>query len=446
VPGSSSNDYFGYGGLGVDMQHPGTLVVASVNSWYPDAQVYRTTDGGTTWKPLWTWGSYPDRNLYYTIDVSNAPWLDFGDKNPTPPSPAVKIGWMIEGLNIDPFNSDRMMYGTGATLFGTNNLTVWDTGGLVALKSTALGIEETSVNGLISPPANAHLYSVVKDVAGFRHDDLTKSPPEMYTVQQGANVALDYAELTPNFMVRVGSGNSVFSVDGGTTWVAGSTSLAGGSSNDQVGAAADGSRVVWSPGSAPVSYSIDKGTTWVASANIPQGAVVAADRVNPMKFYGFGQGQFWVSTDGGATFSATAATGLPIAGDSVVLKAVPGYEGDIWVAGGSTDAGHVSGIWHSTDGGASFTKLKDFSTAEVVGFGKAAPGQRYVAVYTCAIRDGVRGVYRSDNGGKNWARINDERHQYASITTITGDPRIFGRVYMGTNGFGIVYGDSADRF
>jgi len=442
VPGSSSDDYFGYGGLGVDAQHPGTLVVASVNSWWPDAQVYRTTDGGATWKSIWSWGNYPDRHLSYTIDASEAPWLNFGNANPTPPEPAIKVGWMMEGLSIDPFDSNRMMYGTGATLFSTNNLTDWDAGGLVALKTTALGIEETAVNHLVSPPANAHLYSALGDIAGFRHDDLTKSPPQMYSVQ-GANVAIDYAELHPDFMVRVGAGNNAFSGDGGATWTAGASSISGASSGGKVAAAADGSRVVWAPGNAAVSYSTDNGTSWIASANIPQGAVVAADRVNSQKFYGFAQGQFWVSLDGGATFTATSVTGLPLAGDNVVVKAVPGVEGDIWIAGGSTDAGHVSGIWHSTNGGTSFARLKNIQKAEVIGFGKAAPGKTYATIYTSAIINHERGIYRSDTAGKSWTRINDDAHQYATNSTITGDPRIYGRVYIGTNGMGIVYGDLA---
>ncbi|HET8842167.1 MAG TPA: xyloglucanase, partial [Ktedonobacteraceae bacterium] len=106
VPGTdTSNDYFGYGGLAVDMLHPGTIVVASVNSWWPDAKLFRSTDGGATWKPIWEFSSYPSRNLYYTIDISNAPWLNFGNTAPVDPVPAVKIGWMIEGMNIDPFNS-----------------------------------------------------------------------------------------------------------------------------------------------------------------------------------------------------------------------------------------------------------------------------------------------------------------------------------------------------
>ncbi|WP_052888464.1 cellulose binding domain-containing protein [Thermogemmatispora carboxidivorans] len=457
VPGSdSSNDYFGYGGLAVDWQHPGTIVVASVNSWWPDAQLFRTTNGGTSWEPIWSWASYPNRNLYYTIDVSNAPWLDFGNKNPVPPVPAVKLGWMIEGMNIDPFNSNRLMYGTGATLYATNNLTAWDNyqnGGIVNFKSTALGIEEEYVTDLVSPPANAHLYSTLADVSGFRHDDLTKSPPEMYYIPYaGSYAAIDYAELNPNFMVRVGYGNpsasppvtsTAFSYDGGTTWFAGNKDIAGVSQNGgTVAAAADASRVLWAPVNAPVSYSTDNGNSWVASANVPQNAVVASDRVNAKKFYAYGQGKFWYSTDGGATFTASATTGLPQAGDSVVVKAAPGREGDVWVAGGNAGTSDY-GLWHSTDGGQTFTKLSSLAGADKIGFGMPAPGQSYPALYISGIVGSVRGIFRSDDGGNSWVLINDSQHQYGNITTITGDPRIYGRVYLGTNGFGIVYGDIA---
>jgi xyloglucan-specific exo-beta-1,4-glucanase len=42
VPSSSSNNFFGYGGIAVDAQHPDTLVVATLNAWWPDEQFYRS--------------------------------------------------------------------------------------------------------------------------------------------------------------------------------------------------------------------------------------------------------------------------------------------------------------------------------------------------------------------------------------------------------------------
>ncbi len=67
-----------------------------------------------------------------------------------------------------------------------------------------------------------------------------------------------------------------------------------------------------------------------------------------------------------------------------------------------------------------------------------------MALYTNGVVGGVRGFYRSDDAGATWVRINDDQHQYGVANCcITGDPRIYGRVYIGTNGFGIVYGDIA---
>lgn len=70
TPVSGSDLYFGFGGLGLDMLNPGTLVVASLNSWWPDAQLFRSTDSGATWSKIWEWTSYPDMNYYYGITVS----------------------------------------------------------------------------------------------------------------------------------------------------------------------------------------------------------------------------------------------------------------------------------------------------------------------------------------------------------------------------------------
>ena len=57
---------------------------------------------------------------------------------------------------------------------------------------------------------------------------------------------------------------------------------------------------------------------------------IESDRVNSQKFYAFNAGRFYVSTNCGAAFTQTAATGLPTAG-TVHFKALPGVEGDIWL-------------------------------------------------------------------------------------------------------------------
>ena len=150
-------------GLAVDLQKPGTLMVAALNCWWPDGNVFRTTDGGQTWTQLWDWASYPTMNRYYTYSDSLAPWL--GPEG-TADSIVTQIGWMMEALSIDPFDSNHWLYGTGATIFGGHDLLQWDSVHNVTLKSLADGIEETAVQALLSPPTGPQLLSGLLDLEG----------------------------------------------------------------------------------------------------------------------------------------------------------------------------------------------------------------------------------------------------------------------------------------
>lgn len=449
---SSNKDmYFGYGGIDVDAQNPDTIVVASLSSWWPDARMYRSTDGGETWKPLWEISYWPTtkRINHYTQDVSNAPWLDFGNKD-TESETAVKLGWMVGGVSIDPFNSDKMYYGTGATLYGTEDLTNWDKGTNVNIKCMAQGIEETAVEALISPTEGAPLISGMRDVYGFVHKDLSKAPDKQCKVPEGNTFGLDYAQNKPSHIVKVSTATNAsgfaYSTDGGENWTSGKDPIGVTVDKDnpgRVAISADGSIVTWAVNSKDIKtafYSIDNGNTWTASEGLPSGASVIADRVNSKKFYGLSDGNFYVSTDGAKTFTKTAS-GLPkVSGTQGQFKAALGKEGDVWVVGKEESDQH--GMWHSIDGGQTFTKISDIEYGTSIGFGKAKEGSDYPAIYTRSIIDGNDGFYRSDDAGKTWIRINDDAHLFGTChADITGDPRVYGRVYIATNGLGIAYGD-----
>lgn len=445
VAASSDDAYFGYSGLTLDRQNPETLIVASQISWWPDAIFYRSTDAGETWNPIWEWGAYPQRNMKYEIDISEVPWLDFGVENPVAPETAPKLGWMNESVEIDPHNSDRLMYGTGATIYGTENLTAWDNGGTIVIRPMVEGLEETAILDLASPPEGAHLFSTMLDVGGFKHTDLDQVPESMFTTPTvSGNTSIDFAALSPSTMVRVGEGDGEAAIgittSAGDSWWAGQLP-SGATGGGTVAMAADGGSIVWSTEGAGVQYSTTFGSSWTASTGVPDGALVKSDRVNPSVFYALSEGRLYVSTNQGATFSQTAASNLPTTGTQK-FEAVPGFEGHLWFAGGSTDGAY--GLWRSTDGGETFTRISNVEEANNVGFGKAAPGADYPALYIIAQVDGVRGVFRSTDEGNSWVRINDDQHQYGNFgDAITGDPRIYGRFYLGTNGRGIIYGDPA---
>src|SRR5207248_4145248 len=80
----TANDYFGYGGLSVDARNPNVLVVAALNSWWPDTIIFRSLDAGSTWDRIWNFGSWPTITTNYTLSYASvAPWLTFGD-TPSP--------------------------------------------------------------------------------------------------------------------------------------------------------------------------------------------------------------------------------------------------------------------------------------------------------------------------------------------------------------------------
>jgi len=71
----------------------------------------------------------------------------------------------------------------------------------------------------------------------------------------------------------------------------------------------------------------------------------------------------------------------------------------------------------------------------------AAPGALYPALYVIGTARGVEGVFRSTDEGRTWLRINDGRTGFGTMSHVCGDPRRFGRVYLGTNGRGVLYAD-----
>lgn len=206
---------------------------------------------------------------------------------------------------------------------------------------------------------------------------------------------------------------------------------------------ADGTSLVWSPnGPNSIFYSANRGASWSTSTGITkENLKPMADRVNPKKFYVYDAetGKVLVSTNSGATFT-TAAVGLPVVPSWQLWAAsvypVPGIEGELWLTNPN------GGLYHSTDSGASFTKQNNVAEAVKAGFGKPAADKTYPALYVVGTINNVMGFFRSDDAGATWVRINDDQHQFGGVNDITGDPRVFGRVYIATSGRGIVYGEA----
>lgn len=426
-PGADGNPSFGYAGLAVDPRHPDTVMVATNDRWYPVDTIYRSTDGGATWE---------DVGANATLDISASPYLAWGG---TP-----KFGWWIASVAIDPFDSGHAIFGTGATVFGTHDLTAARTHWT---SRAATGIEETAVQDLLAPSAGpCKLISAVGDLGGFCHTSLSASPKSgMISPILGTGTSIAEAGTRPLDVAIVGWSGGDFSADGGATWTAMTLPAGEPDGAGAVALSADGGTLVWSPENyswapepgTPV-YSTDDGATWQNVTGLPAGVMAVADPVNPAVCYAFdpATGTLYTSEDGGKTFAATT-TGLPEGTGAEQtnslpqLHTVPGRTGDLWLTGGDDL------LYHSVDGGKTFAKVTSVAAVAAIGFGKAAPGASYPAIYLTS----DAGVFRSADEGQSWVRINDDQHSYGWIgQTVTGDPKVFGRVYLGTNGRGILAG------
>ena len=163
-----------------------------------------------------------------------------------------------------------------------------------------------------------------------------------------------------------------------------------------------------------------------------------ADRVDGQRFYLWDSTlrKMLTSTDGGATF-ATISSNLNSAFAQCLT--VPGKNGHIWARAGS------SGLYQSSNFGASFSKIASVAEVYQFDFGRAAPTANYPALFIWGKVGTVVGFFRSDDAGSSWTLLNDALHQFGYINAITGDPRVYGRVYLGTSGRGVIVGDMATQ-
>jgi xyloglucan-specific exo-beta-1,4-glucanase len=381
-------------------------------------------------------------------------------------------GW-VDDIEIDPANKDHIMHITGGGVWETWNASAaapsWD--------FPNNNLEETAILSLVTPPAGASYKFVnsVGDIGNWVQTDLAATPTRTPQSQWGNGDAADVLWSDPTYMVAVGtiSGTptvayGAWSGDSGATWSNFTTLASGASTNfaDTVSIVTTSrNNIVWAPANSIPSYTTNNGANWtqVSGLPAPNGGLnnayrLVVDRQSPNKVYAFdGGGANWnnttgkvyLSTDGGHSFTlvqgSVAANFAPNEFGLTTMVANPNAAGDLWVTDGNA-------VYHSTNSGASWTKLSGFATVAASGsrgalqgairiaLGKAQTGSSYsAAIYVVGTRNGVWGIYHSDDGGATWARYNDDTHQYGGISVIAGDWNTYGRIYFNGTGRGVIY-------
>ncbi len=440
----------GAGYMGLSAAH-GLVAVGTVGRWIPDDTVWLSRNGGDSWEDL---GPRSRR------DVSAVPFL--AGQPAAGGTTGPEFGHWIAGVLLDPARPGRLAYVTGATIYATDDARA---PGPLTCRPWVAGIEQTAIITLASPTAGPPLVSGFGDIAGFVHADLAASPrPGFFNPFLSNTNNLDFAGRRPDTWVRSGSlwegrprdATLAWSSDGGQSWQP-LRAPAIRPSDDQPGKRHD------LEGNAPIHVSADgevfivctpvplrtpdRGRSWGLMKGVTLEDCPVADKVDARRFYAlrFNANQIVASTDGGQSFIGMPATGLPSelwkartynreAPRTLVVD--PLRAGDLWLRLGEE-------VWRSSDGGRRFRKASGRMKVEFFGLGRPRAETDPATLFVIGTLDGTRGIWRSTDEGRNWLHLNDDAHQWGGrFRVISGDPKQFGRVYVGTDGRGILWRDS----
>ena len=432
------NPNFAYCGLDISGQKPGTLVVSTMNRWATHDDIYLSRDGGKHWKPLGPQSRHDPAGYPWLVDyLKGEDWM----------------GHWIADVKIDPFNPASLIYGTGYGLWMTWNLDQIDGNGDLHFEFIQKGFEETAVLDLASPPAGATVYAAMGDVAGAGWDDAAQPPKAgLFRPNSESNLSVDFAALAPEYVVRTSdpaATNGYFSTDGGLSWrpfpttphkrqnAKGEWQNAG-----RISISAKGTSLLWLPDKEGAFFSRDMGKTWSASKGVAasdRSLSGTSDRAVDGVFYIHDRlnNAVLISVDAGASFQPVIK-GLPkIEGwQGSQIVATPGRMRDIWLA-------LPQGLFHSADEKTPLANVKGVDAAWLVALGAAPAGQTYPSAFLYGKVKGRAGIWRSDDVGQTWLRVNDDLHQFGALRAMAADPLEFGTVYIGPHGRGVMVGRPA---
>lgn len=425
VPQSSDTqgDGFGWGGVSVDASNPDVVMASTFNRFGPHDDIFRSTDGGRSWRPVIAGATFAH---------DAAPWTAQASPH-----------WIAD-VQIDPFDPRHVLFVTGYGLWASDDIQAADRGTPVQWTFDNEGLEETVPLDLVSPAQGAHLLSALGDIDGFRHDDLRRSPLQFAGPRLTNSESIDVAAQAPLRVVRSGTVRhrlhdevrAAWSDDGGQRWQAFASEPGDGEGSGRIRLSSDGAAVIWRTLRGSHWLTRDHGRAWQAVRGLPATATVVADSRDPQQWYAWDapSGALLRSADGGASFQTAGTTRPTSTPRHPDLRADPENAGAILIG-----AGPLGLLRWSRQGGVE--RIDGVDEADSVGVGKAAPGRVESSLFVSGRVNGIPGLFRSDDGGRHWRRIDDPAHRFGHIQRVTGDPRLHGRVYFATGGRGIIQGD-----
>ena len=396
----------------------------------------------------------------------------------------IPLHWM-SCLKIDPFNPDFALINTGTGIFSLNNIKTKP-----FVKTFCKGVEETVHMNIYGIPSGKNkVIDLVGDLGGFAFSGLSEPCENSFADENGHRyitcLNADFVQNNPDTFITTARGNWTGHTIGGVI-----LTHDGGDSFRHIGfpygisekldsviadikrpnynsgwaaISSDGKTILWTlayrymqlPCACAVRYDVNAESFSKIKIFDSEGKDISdsdfhiklfSDRINPEKFYGFGEnGQLYISHDSGNTFNrAETNIDFPLVRMSGIdglkgceIRFLPTKEGVCYAA----LLNH--GLWkisfeNGTANAARITNDGDFVKA--VGYGKGE-SENLPALFISGTLFGEYGFWRSFDDGKSWSKINSDKQMYGPIVSMDGDFRKSGRVYIATSFKGGIYGE-----
>lgn len=375
-------------------------------------------------------------NIYYS-DNGGETWSQKNDKI----AKKDKIRWWPDyyfssataSLIFSPGNPKEVWFTDWYGVWMTPDITA---SGTVEWYCKDAGHEEAVVTDILSNTAGSiELVTAMVDNGGMYYRDVTQFP---LMRRDGNSTGLDFCEENPQYVVLSENdnngtkGNVKISTNYGLSFTK-CTGFTGTAVRIAQNCSEFRNFVVLPINGVP-KYTFDSGKTWYDSDGAPKSVAtnfwgapraLASDRAKAGVYYLAASNFFYRSMDGGKTWEKTCYLG-EYAG---LVKAVPGKAGHVYVCKG--------GLFYSTDYGANFTLIQGVSP-KAISFGVSEDGKGVVTYILGTVGEHT-GLFRSDDNCETFVQLNDEEvNKLGKASFITADRRVYGRVFIGTGGRGII--------
>jgi hypothetical protein len=422
---------YGLGSVCADPLRPGRLICST---WHrsPSEELFLSEDGGASWRPLLAASRWDTRGMSYPERL--------------------KPHWISDAC-FDPFDTKRVMFTSGYGLWSCADLGAQSRLWYFDVR----GIEETVPLALHSPadsPSLPRLLSGLGDIDGFIHEALDAAPPRDAGFDKPGwknTECIQAAGRRPEVIVRTGTTyhydkiHAAISFDRGRSWQAlhsqpePDPGVAHPVAAGPICIGADAEDILWCPRGHSPWHTSDMGRSWQRCGGLSGFMKVCADPDDPRLFYAWdtSSGIVHRSEDRGMNFHPV------FKGFVVSPKPWGPVEGNLQclrgIAGGlildCRETLHVS-----RDGGSAWKELPGAKVLQY-GLGCPSPGHDCPAIYIQGFVKGEYGIYRSDDLGQSWIRLNDSAQRFPSLRSITGDGSVPYRVYIATGGRGAFWGE-----